>query len=153
LGVFGAGVLYWETVASDQDLQSVGKEIARAGSSTKLTFWDCVSVITFAELGVVMFFLYSTYLVLLAKQNANQGGLHTALQLGVVAVVYACPAFFVYVQMKLTRRLCSRWRQRFWVSQKDAGKAEIKRILRLIGFASLYLAGMAQLPAILFSPH
>jgi hypothetical protein len=148
LGIFGSGVLYWETVATDLDIRSVGREITRLGASTKLSVVDISYVIAFAGLGFIAFYLHSGEMVLFAKQKANLG-LHTALLIGVVAVVYACPAFGVYVQAKLMRRLCSRWTERIRVSEET----EIKRILRVIGFASLFLSGIAQLPAAFFNQH
>jgi hypothetical protein len=56
LGVFGAGVLYWETAATDPNLQSVSYEIARAGSSTKFSVGESAWVTALCHAGFVMFF-------------------------------------------------------------------------------------------------
>src|SRR5262249_41913907 len=52
LGVFGAGVLYWETVADIQELQSVSYETDRFGrSSTNLSPSGFGVILVFAGLG------------------------------------------------------------------------------------------------------
>jgi hypothetical protein len=153
LGVFGAGVLYWETVATDQNLQSVSHELARVGGSTKLSFGENASVIALCHLGLVLFVLYSSLLVLIAKYNPNQLRLPAAVCIGLLFIFFAVALISTYGLIKTIRRLCSRWLERIRVSQGDTRKAQIKAILRLIGNASVILAGWAQLPAILISPH
>jgi hypothetical protein len=65
-------------------------------------------------------------------------------------VVYVLPASTMYVYIKAFRVLLNRWHETIQSSQDDAQKAVIKRILRLIGFASLVGAGVLQFPATLF---
>ena len=151
LGVFGAGVLYWETVAEVQELQSVYNETARMGSSTKLSLGEIVRVIVFAGLGFIMAYLQAGAIALSARHNPNQVELYTALRVVPVFIIYALPALGVYGGAKWVRRFCSRWAERFQASQDRT--AEIKRYLRLIGFRSLFFAGLAQLPATFVSAH
>jgi hypothetical protein len=145
LGIFGAGVLYWETVAEPQELQSIYIETARVGASTKLSLGPIVGVIVFALLGFWMAWLQGAVIVLSTKQNPNQVGLYTALRVLAVFIVYALPAVGAYGWEKWMHRFCKRWAERFRASQDMT--ADIKRFLRLIGFRSLFFAGLAQLPA------
>jgi hypothetical protein len=151
LGVFGAGVLYWETVAEVQELQSVYKETAHMGSSTKLSLGQIVSVIVIVGLGFIIAYLQAGAIALSARHNPNQAELYTALRVVPVFIIYAIPALGFYGGTKWVRRFCSRWAERFQASQDMT--AEIKRYLRLIGFRSLFFAGLAQLPATLVSAH
>jgi hypothetical protein len=146
LVVFAAGIRYWETVATDQDLQRVGNEIAYIGSCTKLSVGDSVSVIAFAHLGFIMAYLYSAQGVLIAKQNPNQLKLPIGLALIVVWIYFVCSPIVAYLGSKMGRCLCSRWRKRL---QRDTSTAEIKRILRLTSFAITLVAGVLQLPNVL----
>jgi hypothetical protein len=148
LGVFGAGVLYWETVAPVQELRTVHNDFARVGSTKKLSIGQIAGVIAFAGLGFVTAYLQAAVFVLSAKGNPNAVGWHTALRVGVVFLVYALAPLGTYGAAKWQRRFCNRWAERFRVSQDPT--AEIKRFLRLIGFRSLFFSGIAQLPATLF---
>jgi hypothetical protein len=153
LAVFGAGVLYWETVAEIQELKRVSNEIDLWGSSTKLSLGEIGGVLAFAGLGFWIGYLQAAVVVLsAAKHNPNHLGLYTVLRAVGAFIIYALPpAFGAYGVAKWQRRFCSRWAERFRVSQDRT--AEIKRFLRLIGFASLFFAGIAQLPATLFGSH
>jgi hypothetical protein len=151
VGIFGAGVLYWETVAEPQELHSIYNETTRMGASTKLRLGEIVGVIVFALLGFWMAWLQSAVIVLSAKHNPNQVGLYTALRVLVVIIVYAIPALGAYGGGKWGHRFCYRWAGRFRASPDMT--AEIKRFLRLIGFRSLFFAGLAQLPATFVSSH
>jgi hypothetical protein len=146
--VFGAGVLYWETVAPVQELRTVHNDFARVGSTKKLSIGQIAGVIAFAGLGFVTAYLQAAVFVLSAKGNPNAVGWHTALRVGVVFLVYALAPLGTYGAAKWQRRFCNRWAERFRVSQDPT--AEIKRFLRLIGFRSLFFSGIAQLPATLF---
>jgi hypothetical protein len=142
--VFGAGVLYWETVAEVQELLSFRNEIARVDSRTILSPSEIGGVIAFAGFGFVVAYLQAG-VVLSAKHNPNQVGLYTALRVAAVYIIYSLPAFGAYGGAKWLRRFCSRWAKRFRDSEDQT--AEIKRFLRLIGFRSLFFSALAQLPA------
>jgi hypothetical protein len=151
VGIFGADVLYWETVADVQELRGIYNETARMGASMKLSLGAIVGVIVFALLGFWMAWLQGAVIVLSAKHNPNQVGLYTALRVLVVFIFYALPAVGAYGGEKWMHRFCNRWAERFRASPDMT--AEIKRFLRLIGFRSLFFAGLAQLPATFVSPH
>jgi hypothetical protein len=151
LGIFGAGVLYWETVAEPQELHSIYNDTARMGASTKLSLGPIVGVIVFALLGFWMAWLQGAVIVLSAKHNPNQVGLYTALRVLAVFIFYALPAIGAYGAEKWMHRFCKHWAERFRASPDMT--AEIKRFLRLIGFRSLFFAGIAQLPATFVSSH
>jgi hypothetical protein len=150
-GVFGAGVLWWETVAKDPDLQSVISEIVRIGSSTKLSFVDRGYVAILYQLAIVFFFFFGGLIYLIGTHNPNQLRLSPLLAVVVLFAFYVCAPMGLYVLIKLTRRWGSRWLKRIRASQDQ--NAEIKTFLRFIGFVSLWAAGFLQLPATLVSPH
>jgi hypothetical protein len=146
-GVFGAGVLYWETVATPQDLQSVRNETTAGAANRHLSLTEKIEVISFAILGLVMFSSTSAVVVLSAMHNPNQVRLYTALRVMVVFIAYVVvPALGMYVFAKWQRRFCSRWAERFRLSQDPT--AETKRFLRLVGFACWFWGGLLQLPAL-----
>jgi hypothetical protein len=144
--VFVAGIRYWETVATPQDLQRVSNEIAYMGRSMKLSFGDCALVIAYAHLGFIMAYLHSAQVVLIAKQNPNQLKLPIELALIAVWICFGCSPIGAYLGGKMWRYLCCRWRKRL---QGDTSTAEIKRILRLTSFAITLVAGVLQLPNVL----
>jgi hypothetical protein len=155
LAVFGAGVLYWETVAEEQDLKSVGHGIAWY-RITKLSNEEIFWITALCHLAFVLFYFYSGLLVSIARYDPNHLKLPIVLCIGILFIFFTSVILLAYVSNKMKRRLCNRWferLERLRVSQKDAEwMAEIRHLLRLIGFASLWLAGIAQLPATLFSP-
>jgi hypothetical protein len=144
--VFAAGIRYWETIATDQDLQRVSNEIAYMGRSTKLSVGESAWVIAYAHLGLIMAFLYSAQEVLLVKQNSNQLKLPIGLALIVVWICFVCSPIGAYLGGKMARCLCSRWRERL---QGDTSTDEIKRILRFTSFAITLVAGVLQLSNVL----
>jgi hypothetical protein len=148
LGVFAAGIQHWVSIASDQDLQRVSNEIANTGSSTKLSLRESVSVIAFAHLAFVMAYLLSAEGVGIAKQHPSQLKLPIWLALaGIWMFYFPCPPTFAYLSTKMGRCLCSRWRTRL---QGDTSKTEIKRILGLISFYIVVVAGTLALLNVLF---
>jgi hypothetical protein len=150
LGVLGAGVLYWETIATDPELESIVNEIAHPGNSGKLSLGEIAWVITFSLMMVPMLFLGADIIIYQHMHGKIENEPHTALRVGLLLVGCALPASGLYGWIKLIRVLCNRWLKTLRVSQEDARKAVIKRILRLIGFASLSWAGILQFPATLF---
>jgi hypothetical protein len=147
LVAFAAGIRYWETVATPQDLKRVSNEIAYVGRSTKLSLGDCAWVIAYAHLGFIMAYLYSAQVVLIAKQNPSQLKLPIELALIVVWICFFCsPPIATYLGGKMQRCLFSRWRERL---QGDTSTAEIKRILRLNSFAITLVAAVLQLSNVL----
>jgi len=147
LGVLATGIRHWASIASDHDLQRVSNEIAKIGSSTKLSTWDSVSVIAVAHLAFVMAYLLSAAGVLIAKQHPSQLKLPIWLALvGIWMIYFPCPAILDYLGRKMGRSLCSRWRVRL---QGDTSNAEIKRILSLISFVIVVVAGVLALQNVL----
>ena len=147
LGVFGAGVLYWETVAEPQELKSVYNETARMGSSTKLSIVDIAAVITFAHLSFTMAYLISAAIVLMGKYHPGQMKLPVWLALVLVWMIYFPSApILSYVSAKTGRCLCSRWRIRI---QRDTEKFGVKGILDLISFCIVVVARALAIPNLL----
>ena len=141
--VFAAGIRHWLTaVATDQDLQRVGNEIAYVGSGTKMSVGDAAWVIGFAHLGFITAYLYSALAVLIARLHPNQLKLPIWLALIVVWICFGSLPIGAFFGGKMGRSLCSRWRKRL---QRDPSPAEIKRILNLIAFAITLVAGALQL--------
>jgi hypothetical protein len=73
--------------------------------------------------------------------------------IGLVCITFTWGPFVMYVVAKMQRRQCRLWLEKLEalrVSQEEARYAEIRRILRLHGYAIACLAGIAQLPAALF---
>jgi hypothetical protein len=140
--VFAAGIRHWVTsVATDQDLQRVGNEIA-LGSSTKLSVGDAAWVIGFAHLGFIIAFLYSAQAVLIARLHPNQLKLPIWLSLIVVWIWFCSVPIGTFFGGKMVRSLFSRWHKRL---QRDSSPTEIKRILNLIACAITLVAGALQL--------
>jgi hypothetical protein len=147
LGVLATGILHWTRIASDQDLQRIKNEIAKIGSSTKLSIRDSASVIAIAHLSFVMAYLLSVEGVLIAQYHPSQFKLPIWLALvGIWMIYFHCPAILDYLGRKMGRSLCSRWRVRL---QEDILNAEIKRILSLISFVIVVVAGVLALQNVL----
>jgi hypothetical protein len=148
LGVWAAGIPRWVSIASDQDLQRVSNNIAKLGSSTKLSIGDNVSVIALAHLTFVMAYLLSAAGVLIAKQHPSQLKLPLWLALvGIWMIYFPCFPILMYLGNKLWRCLCSRWCIRL---QGDTSNIEVKRILGSINFYMIVVAGILALTNILF---
>jgi hypothetical protein len=154
LGIFGAGILYWETVVSDQDLEIVAKGIALY-RDTKLSLGEIVQIIVWYKVAFGMLFMIVASIVLTHKFQPNALKLPYALSIGIFFCSFTAFPLFYYLLLKMLRRVNSRWFERLeslrlsqnYVTRND----EIKRILRVIGFATLWLAGVAQLPATIYS--
>jgi hypothetical protein len=145
VGIFGARMLYWETVATNEELKSVGNQIAGAGISTTLSSSERTQVAALFTFGLVIFFLF-----LFAFPITKYHELHTAaLFTGGLFLWCFFPPVGMYLLIKLIRRRCNRWLKSFAASEDDARKVEIKRILRATGFISLLVSGIMQLPAAL----
>jgi hypothetical protein len=147
LGVFATGIRHWKDIASDQDLQRVGNEIDKMGSSTKLSIVDIAAVITFAHLSFTMAYLISAAIVLMGKYHPGQMKLPVWLALVLVWMIYFPSApILSYVSAKTGRCLCSRWRIRI---QRDTEKFGVKGILDLISFCIVVVARALAIPNLL----
>jgi len=145
LGIFGAGVLYWETVADDCALQSVNNEIART-SSRSLSFSEIITVIKFSHYGILLFFV-SLFLLLLHFKSGDSSVSCTVQRIVISLFISILPALVYYLFMKMLRFSCSNWFQKFEATSQSVPTAQTKRLLRTIGFASLFVSGIMQLPA------
>jgi len=145
LVIFAHSIRHWTGIASDQELQRVSNEIAKIGSSTKLSVWDSTSVIFVAFLTFVIAYLLSAAAVQIAKQHPSQARLPIWL-----ALIGLWMIFFPtleYLRRKMPRCLASRWRVRL---KGDTSKTEIKRILGNVSFAITVVAVVLTLPNLLF---
>lgn len=148
LGVFGSGALYWETIVNDVALQSVSNEIARL-SSRRLSFSEVTTLIELSHYGILVFFALLIILLVHFKTGQNDA-LRTGQGVLVLLAVSVLPVVLSYFIFKMTRFWCSKWFQEFQKSSQLIRAAQTKRLLRKIGFASLFLSGTMQLPATLF---
>ena len=72
LGVFGAGVLWWETNVNDHDLQSVRNEMKRSVSIGPRSYFDDLRNLTIWYMaGLMPLFLLSGTLILIWKKNSS----------------------------------------------------------------------------------
>jgi hypothetical protein len=148
LGIFGARLLYWETVATKEELESIGNQIAGAGSSTNLSFGEYTHITALSQFGLLVFGFATIGILVIARFKGTLG-LHTALIIGFLFLWCQFPAFGMGLLIKLTRRWCNGWLRRFPASLGEARKDEIKRVLRASGFISLFVSGVMQLLALL----
>jgi hypothetical protein len=147
--VLGAGVLYWETIVSDRDLEIISNEIAYSGSTSNLSTGDNSWVILLSLVMVPVLFLEICSIIYQHMHGLKEGALHTTFRVGSWLFGCSLPAFYWYGYSKWMRVLYNRWHETVRASQDDDRKAVIKRILRRIGFASLVGAGIFQFPATL----
>lgn len=146
LGVFGSGILYWETAADKYGLKSVSNEIIRS-SGKGLSFSDTGMVITLIQLGIVQFFLFLP--PWFANLKVGQNGLWTSLGVSLTFAVFVSPAIATYLLVKLLRYWSHVWSRKFQIASEISQEEMTKRFLRTFGFASLSLSGIMQLPAAL----
>jgi hypothetical protein len=151
LGIFGTTVLYWEPFATTQNLEYISDEITYLGTSRKLPRGIICSITFFAVLAAMQACAYSHLIVQgLVKHNVHGS---PALTIVVVCIVFACAPFGIYVLAKMERCQCRRWLKKLEglrVSGEEPRYAEIRRILKLIGYAAVCMAGIAQLLTTLF---
>jgi hypothetical protein len=105
LGIFGASVLWWETIVSDQDLQGVRNEMRRyVSSSTRVYFTDFRYLTLWYVVGFMPWFLLMGMLYLIWKANSNYSGLSLPLRIVFLTGFYVCAPFVPLGLTKLTRR-------------------------------------------------
>lgn len=148
IGIFGSGALYWQTIADNRALQSVSNEISRI-SSRSLSSSEIINVIELSYYGIIFFFVF-LILILSHFKTGQNSGLRTMQGLGVSLFISVCPVFFFYLFMKILRFWCSKWFREFQAASEAVRAMQTKRLLRTIGFASLFLSGVMQLLATLF---
>src|SRR5215469_13674288 len=102
LGVFGAGVLWWETNVNDHDLQSVRNEMKRSVSVSPRSYFDDLRNLTIWYMaGLMPLFLLSGALILIWKKNASPFSFRSPLVgIFVLFVLYAFGPFIQYVLTK-----------------------------------------------------
>lgn len=149
LGIFGSGVLYWETIASDVSLSSVSNEIARMAQNQDLSISDAGTIVIFGNLGFFLLFLLPATLVFIRFRQSNDP-VYMIKSISMIAFASASPAIGVYTTHKIIRNWSFNWINRFRLTPEGKRTAYIKRFLRLTGFAALFVSGVMQLPAALF---
>jgi hypothetical protein len=152
LGIFGTFVIYWEPIATPQNLAYIGDEILYAGSRIKVSGNTIFYITLFAVCGAIQTCAYS-FLIVQGSVRPNVHGLPIAVTIASLCIAYSAAPIAVYALAKMQRRQCSRWAKKLEalrVFQEEVRYAEIRRILRLHGYAIVYLAAIAQLPVTLF---
>jgi hypothetical protein len=126
-------------------------KIAAMGLSKNLSTPENFLVILVSLVMAILFLFGLVSILHKYIHETNESGLHTALRICLSLVTAAVPPFFVYGYQKAFRVLFHRWRQTIEAApHDDARKVVIKRILRLVGFASWVVSGALQFPAALF---
>lgn len=148
LGIFGSGALYWETIIDDVALRSVSNEIARM-SSRRLSFSEVVDLLELSYLAKLLFFFVLLPLLLVHFKTGHNSGLRTVQGLFVALAVCGAPVAGYYIFMRTLRLWCGKWFQRFQENSQLGREVQTKQFLRAVGFASLFISGMLQVPATL----
>ena len=91
IDVFGAGLLYWETVADNQALRSVRYEVARSAQRNTLSASELGFIILYANMGFLLFLTYDVAIASDFKSGAS--GLRATIAIVGILVVGAMPAF------------------------------------------------------------
>lgn len=138
LGIFGSGILYWETIADERGLRSVSNEIARS-SSKKLSFSDTGMAITLVHLGIVQFFIFVP--PWFTSLKVGQNGLWTSGGVILTFAVFMGPAISTYLLAKFLCYWCHVWSRIFQIASEVSQIGMTKNFLRVSGFASLFCQG------------
>ena len=147
LGIFGSGVLYWETVADEAGLRSIGNEVLRSVDGRRLSVSEVGTVAMMACLSFLQAFILMALVALRFREGHDAA--RALVGTGLTTVLLVGPALIVYAAQKGIRIWGTNWLAGLDLTPADRRKAYIRRSLRLLGFAALVMAGAMQLPAAL----
>ncbi len=144
LSMFGAGVLYWETVISDEEANGVYHEITREGSSRNLSESEQKSVLWFFLAGGLELIL----LIVLFTYEARHGKSFTLIKKIQILISLLVPSFgpmtALYAMLKFIKSSNNKNLTRMKNQTKEERVVLVRTYLRRFGFKTLFAAGILQ---------
>ena len=71
LGIFGAGVLYWETIIGDEEASGIHHQISREGNSRKLSESELKSMLWYFQICSLEFIIFTTLFTYKWRHSAD----------------------------------------------------------------------------------
>ena len=149
LSMFGAGVLYWETVVNDEEAIGVYHQIAKEGGSRSLTESEQKSVLWFFQAGALEFILILV-LFIYEIRHGKSFSLVKTVQIPIILFLASFgPMIGVYAMLKFMR--ISNYNNSMRMQNlTDKEKVVLVRVyLRRFGFKALFVSGLLQYLGIL----
>jgi hypothetical protein len=145
----GAALSYWEATLKVEEVNAMANVILDAGQSDKLSAGQWSSVIGIFTLSA----LFGVALGLRAfdQYQRSQDAYHFVVNIGVVSVYTIFWPAMYYVLLKLARRWSYREANSIRPLSFEERRSTITSYIRRWSFYSLYLAGVCQIPLLLFS--
>jgi hypothetical protein len=153
-GLLGAGTLYWESSAAPDDFKKVardtiaqfhGPKAAAIQKGTKILMWF---VITY--LSVTLLLSNAPLIEAILEREDDRIDLVSILSRRLLVSVILVA--LTYLSFEVPRWTLKRQSQNLAALPDEDWAPYVKSVLRRIGFGSWYLAGIMQLPILLYPP-
>ena len=153
LGVFGAGVLYWETIISGEETNGIYHQIVREGDSKKLSDSELKSMLWYLQICSLEFVLFMTLFVYKLRHVAAislNRTIHTSVLLTIASFA---PIVLAYALTKFIRVSCNNNAFKMKNAIEEERINLVKTFLRRFGFKTLFVAGALQYVGILIDHY
>ncbi len=151
IGVFAAGILYWETVITSGDAIALQHQIAKGGNSRNLSAKEMCTVVGLFLLGFLMFIILTTSTLATAKILRPPTGNFIMKFLTWSFAASFAPPLGGYIAIKSIRTSFHKVNVRTGRQTDNEKNVSLKEGLRKLALITILAAGLIQYAAIIFS--